>query len=749
MIKGKISKMIFEADSGSKIAMFSVEESDNQFPQGVSKSSICIKGYFPSSDKIVLTIDGEWEKWKGRYQFKVTEFSEEIPDTKEGIIAYLSSGLIKGIGVKTAEKIFNRFGLKTLEVFSNTPERLLEVRGISRSKPDKIISSYQETKSVQEIIKFLAPFGVSTNKCVIIANEYGNSAIDVLKKEPFRLCEIDGFGFKTVDAIAQTVGTQLNDELRVSGAIRYILQEAEISGHICMPQTEVLHKAYTLLNDGFTHEVCSQQVVKEVFCRMAKNNALLGDGGYAYLPKNYLDEINIANSLKYRLHNTTADNSQKEKIKDALLSIQKKDKICLAQLQQQAIFEACTNDVSIITGGPGTGKTTVLKYLLKVLKNLEVINDSDDVCLLAPTGRAASRMTSSVNGEYVASTIHSRLMIMGDNLDFDNNALDGVKVVIVDEASMIDNKLFALLIQAIPFGCKIVIVGDTEQLPSVGAGNVLFELIKSKVIPVTRLEVIYRQSGTSPIAENADLIKKGIYNLCYKDKFEFITSETTAECATIIRDIFMKKVSEQGISEVQVLCPMRKNGDASVEAINALIQEAYNPHTANKAEVTKSKVTYRIGDKVMNLKNNYEQKWLRGKEIGEGIFNGEIGYIESITDEDTVIINFEGKVCEIDVCDLNNIALAYATTIHKSQGSEFKTVIMPFHKSFYVMLKRNLLYTGITRAKEECIIVGQKQAVVMAIKANDIAKRNTQLAKRLQDTTIINKEKQLSLFQKD
>ena len=744
MIKGKISRIIFEAESGSKIALFSVTESDEPFPQGVNKDVICIKGYFPSSDKIILVISGEWDKWKNRYQYKVTDFSEEVPETKEGIIAYLSSGLIKGIGVKTAEKIFNRFGLKTLEVFSVTPERLLEVRGISRSKLEKIVKSYQDTKSVQEIIKLLVPFGVSTSKCMKIVNEYGQNALDIIKKEPFRLCEISGFGFKTVDAIAQTVGTQLNDELRISGAIRYILQDAEISGHICLPQTEVFSKAYNLLNEGFEYQVCSQQAVKSVFCNMAANNALMGDNGFAYLPGNYLDEVNISNCLKSRLLNNSQRISEKA-IQKAITDIEKQDNICLAALQKQAIQMVCCNNISIITGGPGTGKTTVLKYLLKILNRLKFITDNSDVCLLAPTGRAASRMTDSVNGEYISTTIHSRLMI-SEGGSIDENALDGVKVLVVDEASMIDNKIFALLTRALPYDCKFIIVGDSHQLPSVGAGNVLFELIKSKVIPITTLEIIYRQSGTSPIAENADLIRQGIFNLHYKDDFQFVSADTPAECAEAIKNIFMKKVSKQGISEVQVLCPMRKNGDASVDAINALIQQAYNPHTEGKAEITRQKVTYRVGDKVMNTKNNYEQEWVCGNEKGEGIFNGEIGYIEEITDEDTVIINFDGRVCEIDITDLSNINLAYATTIHKSQGSEFKTVIMPFHKSFYIMLKRNLLYTGVTRAKDECIIVGQKQAVVMAIRANDIAKRNTQLADRLKiEPTKINKQ-QLSIF---
>ena len=724
MLKGKVKRVLWESDNGKKIALFSILEADEKIPN--DNDTITILGYFPSSSKLTLVVEGEWVKYKGNYQYKVTMFDEEVPVTEDGIIAYLSSGLIKGVGEKTAKKIVKQFGTDTLNVFNNTPEQLLSVRGITRKKLDKIITSYQESKSIQEIVRLLTPYGVSTNKCVKISKEFGDKAVHIITDEPFKLCEIDGFGFKTVDAIARRTSVNFNDELRIKGAIKYILTEAELQGHLCLPQKDVLILSHALLNEGFDEEVVAKEEIVKVFCDMATEQVLMGDNKMAYLGQNYKEEKNIAEDLTFRLRKsmkkTVFTDSQ---IDEEILICEKENGIKLADSQKKAVRMACKNPVCIITGGAGTGKTTVLKFILQILIKLMEIKD---VSLLAPTGRAASRMSESIGRGFCASTIHSALQLKGDYCE---RSID-TDILIVDEMSMVDNKVFSILCSAVSYNTRIILVGDDGQLPSVGAGNVLYELLKSKIIPSTKLEVIFRQKGTSPIVENSTFIRNGITELKYCDEFQLTTKDTASAVAEEIKDIFLKCVEEKGIDEVQVLCPFRKNGEASANSLNAMLQDIYNPRKAGKAEIKRGSTCFREGDKVMQIKNNYEIYWEREDgSCGMGIYNGDVGYITKIQDGDTVVIRFDDKFAELDVAELLDIELAYATTIHKSQGSEYKTVIMPMLTSFYIMLKRNLIYTGVTRAKEKIIIIGQSKALSMAINKNDIAKRYTQLADRL------------------
>lgn len=769
MIETSVSKIVYEnEENGFKIVKLAVLNPDvlPSFAQN-SSHTITAKGYFPVNKFIRLKVDGQWEKSKYGYQLNVETFEEIIPQTKEGIIAYLSSGLICGIGKKTAEKIVKQFGLDTLRVMDNTPERLLEVRGVSRKKLDKIISSYKNSRIAQQIVSYLVPLGITPNKCIKIVNEFADSSMDVLLNEPFRLCEISGFGFDTVDRIARKTTFKMNDVLRIKAGIKYLLEySAAAEGHMCIDQRELLIESYMLLNctdvkyqtvceylKSHTTDTLSVLIGKEyvtfkevvsAFKEMAFDGTLNGDNGMAYLAGKYNQEVETARLFATRL--TLSKNSSKkisnEAIEEEIENAEKRNKISLASQQKEAIKMGVLENTCIITGGPGTGKTTVLKLVLETCEKFMNIGPSD-VTLLAPTGRAASRMCESVGDEYTASTIHSALHIQDETNCAECDTLD-TSIVVVDEVSMMDSFIAWRLLKAVPLSTKLILIGDAEQLPSVGAGNVLFELLNSKAIPYVKLETIYRQSGISPVALNDDLIRKGITNLRFSDEFKLIeisdyeksdkdrSKKIQEETSNVIIKEYLEAVQSDGIDNVQVLCPIRKKGIiAGATELNKAIQSVINPPDEGKKEVKRGECVLRVGDKVIQTKNNYAISWAKDNgEIGEGIYNGDCGYIEDI-DDDELTINFNGKKAIFDISQISDIDLAYAISIHKSQGSEYKTCIIPMLTAFAIMLKRNLIHTGVSRAKKRIVIVGQKRAIDMAIRNNSISKRNTLLAYRI------------------
>lgn len=781
MITLKINNVIYvDEESNFSICRAKIIDGLKEIPDNVrdnvrtSNKQIVIKGYFPQSTKLNLQVEGDWQKSKYGYQLSVTSFTEVSPTTEEGIVAYLSS-LVYGLQEKSARRIVDHFGLRTIEIFESNPEELLNVRGIGRKKLEKIINSFNATRSMQDIVSFLVPFGVSPNKCVKVAQAFGGNAMSIIREEPFRLCDIDGFGFLTVDSIAKHTTFDLKDPLRIKGAIKYVLESAMNEGHLCEHQARVCIESYLLLN-GFDikkesiknivniflkendfsiiknnlkyTEVVSFKDVKSQFKIMALDYTIKGDNGYAYLSSVYEQEVESADIISQRLQ-YSQKTFPEEAIRKEIAKQEKLMGIKLATKQVEAVILGVNNNTAIITGGPGVGKTTVLKVVLKVCEKFLRLTPAN-VTLLAPTGRAAQRMAESVGDDYTASTIHSCLQIGGDGMGA-YEPIDS-KIVVVDEASMVDQYICWCLLNAVPTNTKLIFIGDAEQLPSVGAGNVLYELLRCKEIPTVRLDVIYRQNGTSPVVINSDFIKKGVTNLKYDSNFQFVKVQDKSdigkkedynkiiqnETADIVVEQFMKAVSEKGLDDVQVLCPIKKDKFiASAAEINRRIQAKINPSSASakKAEIKRGKTTFRTGDKVILTKNNYELEW-RDKQghLGEGLFNGDIGYIKRIDKSDNkVLIDFCGKEACLDITQMVDIELAYAISIHKSQGSEYQTVIIPIISAFTIMLKRNLIYTGITRAKKQVILVGHQKAIEQSINTNVISKRNTQLGKRIKE----------------
>ena len=754
----QVTRTLYETpETGFRICLAEILESseEDRIPRQVDIfQAVTVKGYFPVNKAVTLVLSGEWQKDKYGYSLWVSDFKEVVQTSEKGIIAYLSAS-VKGVKEGTAKKIVEQFGLKTLDVFENSPEELLAIKGIGRKKLVGIIESFKETRAIQEIVTYLAPVGVTPNKCAKIAKCFGGDAMNVLLNDPFRLCEIEGFGFLVVDEIARKTSFSPTDPLRIKGAIKYVLQAAATEGHLCLNQIECILCAYLILNGvdwrrldrranralethdlsalrtSLRKEDVNYKLVKDQFVIMALASELKGDNGYAYLPLPYQQETETAKIISERLMRTDTTEASDEDVAQIIEDQEKVLGIRLASKQREAVALAVRENTCIITGGPGVGKTTVLKVVLAACTELNGLS-VEDVTLLAPTGRAAQRMAESVGDGYTASTIHSALRITaGDDSSYGDKL--NTKLVVVDESSMVDAHICWLLLKAIPKSAKLIIIGDPEQLPSVGAGNVLYEFLSCKKIPTVKLDVIYRQAGISPIVTNSALIQSGATNLLYEENFQFYDVPQKAEldngtnvqqlAANIVIEQYLAAVREHGIDEVQVLCPFRKAGViAGATELNKAIQERVNPKSPLKPQIKRGHNIYRLGDKVIQTKNN--------KDIG--VYNGDVGYIKAIdTKEDEITISFNGTSVVYDAAQMTEVDLAYAISIHKSQGSQYHTVIIPILNDFFVMLRRNLIYTGITRAKEKVVLVGHRSALSTAIKSNFISHRNTQLAARI------------------
>lgn len=722
---GIIKKILFEnEDNGYYIADLELSEySKDEVPQKFHDSHITVKGYFPCREDMKIEITGKYVVYKGKPQIEVENFSEVLPVTNEGIIAYLSSGMIKGIGKVTAKRIVDTFGSNTFDVFEKTPELLVTVQGVSRNKIDTILKSYQESFDMKRIVQMLMPYGISANKCFKIQKVFAEKSLDIVRYDTYQLTKINGFGFKTVDEIALKLGCTPFDSNRVRAGVKFVLEEAQSQGHLFLPQIELLNKTYELLNEKFAgQEVVTNSLIIKTICNLADEGDLRGDNGNAYLAKNFERETFVANEIADRIKKSNGKKLSDEKILDVVSAIEDENNITLAENQKEAVIKAVSNSFLLLTGGAGTGKTTVLKFILEACERL---TECKSVCLLAPTGRAASRMTEAVGR--TATTIHSKLQLREDSKDNEGAVIDD-DIVVVDETSMCDMYIFSELIKSVPKKSKLILIGDSEQLPSVGAGNVLFELLNSPVAKV-ELKQIQRQKGNdNPIITNSLAVRQGNINLDYtSDKFKLYHTDSQEEAQSRIIKLFLNKVASYGIENVAVLAPMRK-GAAGTNELNKALQNAYNPYRKGTKIIRKGKNEYRVGDKIMQVKNDYSIVWESSTTKGMGLFNGEIGYITDIKD-DILIADFDGRTVRME--SFESIVLAYAITIHKSQGSEFECVIMPIMTSQYIMLAKNLLYTGITRAKKEIAIVGQKKAMAIAIKNNSVAQRNTMLAHRI------------------
>ena len=674
-------------------------------------------GYcLPIADNLRYELQGHWSKNpKHGVQFEVENYDEVITPTKEGIIAYLSSGQIKGIGPKMAEKIYDAFGLTALDVLDKEPERLLAISGISAAKLKKICDSYLANRGARDVVAFLTPHGITPNRAVKLYKEYGDRAMDIVKNHPYQLCEIAGIGFKTADRIAMSMGFDQLSVERVDEGILYALTDAEGKGHLCMEKHAFIKACLKVLD---TPQLTEDMVANRA-ARLVYSGKLVSYQGNVYRSKTAYAESNLAELLSRQLR--SARSHSYGDLDAALDAEELRMKVKFAPEQREAVKMALTQGVSVITGGPGTGKSMILRAILDIYRRH---NPGKEICLCAPTGRAARRMEQATG--LGASTVHKALgLLAGEVGDYgEPQALDA-DIILVDEVSMMDIYLAGRLLEAVKSRAQVVLIGDSDQLPSVGPGAVLSEMIASERIPVVRLDKVFRQNDGSRIAVNAKLIRHGNLSLEYGNDFRFVDSANLSDSASRIAELYMQEVARYGVDNVAMLSPYRQKTETGVNALNEMLRELVNPPDEGKPEVVCGKRKFRVGDKVMQVKNF------------EDVSNGDIGYIRNIFkfgDETTVCVDFgDGRNMEYDSSELDMLDLGYASTIHKAQGAEYQSVIINLQCAHHIMLTRPLIYTAITRGKDRVIIVGERRALCISIKKTDIEKRGTCLAHRLQE----------------
>ena len=663
----------------------------------------------------VVAISGSWtHNPKYGKQFNVTSWEESIPATVVGIQRYLGSGLVKGIDLKYAKLIVEQFKENTIEVIEKEPHRLLEVPKIGAKRVGLIKKAWTEQKEVKNIMIFLQEHGVSTAFGYRIYKVYGNMSIQIVKENPYKLADdVWGIGFKTADLIATKLGMDKESFNRCRAGLFYVLNQFANDGHCFAPFDELVDKSVEILD-------IERPKLHITVGHLIKNNELMLEQEInVYLPPFFHSEIGIVRRIRKIVKTENPNNIAN--IDVALSDLQAKTNIKYDDIQIEAIKLAVRSKFCVITGGPGTGKTTTTKAIIDLFSLA-----GRKVLLTAPTGRAAKRMSEATRME--AKTIHRLLESMppeGFAKDADN-PLEG-DVIVIDESSMIDVLLMYNLLKAIPDTMTVIMVGDIDQLPAVGAGNVLGDIIGSDTVPVIHLTRIFRQAMGSRIITNAHKINSGkIPDLSGGKESDFFFVEMPAENKTDIVNKIVSLCSTRlpnfykvdPITDIQVLTPMRR-GETGADNLNKMLQATLNK---NMLSLRRGATEYRISDKVMQLKNNYEKM----------TFNGDIGVISSIdTENRTLCVNFDGRQVEYDILELDELVLSYAITIHKSQGGEFPIVIMPFTMNHYIMLQRNLLYTGVTRAKKAVILIGEKKAVTYAVRNVTSSRRNTMLAERL------------------
>lgn len=702
------------------------------------KNLITVVGYFAYVNiGETIKIYGTWVQHPdyGK-QFKMESYNTVTPSTLYGIEKYLASGLIAGIGPHTAKKMVEKFGIETLDIIQYYPDRLTEVEGIGAKKAARIFEAFQEQKELKDIMMFLEQYDISPTYAVKIFKNYGANTIAVIKENPYKLADdISGIGFKMSDRIALSMGTPLDSEYRISSATRYSLNWFHSNGHTYAPQEELCRVTAELL--GVDEEVIQENIIK-LFINKALVVENVGETRAVYSTSFHKAESGVARRLmQLRMYNLSKLNVD---VDDELQKLEKSQGITLADNQKSAVREAMNNGVLVVTGGPGTGKTTTIKTIIDLFERKGM-----SVLLAAPTGRAAKRMQEATGKE--AKTLH-RLLEYGfgesdEEAFFQKNEDSPLEcdAIIVDEVSMIDIILMNNLLKAVAEGTRLVLVGDVDQLPSVGPGNVLRDIIESESVPVVRLMEIFRQAQESLIVVNAHRINHGeepILDQRQKDFFFMRQDEQQAIVGTIVelcRERLPKYYKTSFMEGIQVLSPMKK-GPCGIINLNNELQKILNPEAPDKKEKQFRDFTFRVGDKVMQVKNNYKMKWqsiVDFEKEGEGIFNGDIGVIINIDTEEQIIevVYDNEKLVRYDFALLDELELAYALTVHKSQGSEFPILVMPVTFGPKMLLTRNLLYTALTRAKQTVVLVGNEKYVHQMIMNNHITKRYSGLKPRL------------------
>lgn len=741
ILEGIIEEIIYRNDSnGYTVAMLS---HGNEYTTIVGKfltvnigENVRVNGKFVTNSKY-----GE--------QF-CFETSETIyPSSIEGIKKYLSSGLIKGVGPVTANAIVDTFKENTFDIIEYTPEKLSLVKGISEKKAQAIGEAFNDLKKIQNTVMFLQNYNISTNMALKIYSTYQDKTISYIKENPYRTVEeIDGIGFLTADKIARSMGLKLDSAFRIRAGMLHVLNEnSEKSGNTYMPQNMFIENVSNLL--GLNKED-NDTKFKDVLDNLLLDKVIISFYKHPYnivmLTKYYFLETSVAQKLALLNMSSRSSNLN---VEDEISQFEKINKIEFDSDQKRAIINSVNCGVSLITGGPGTGKTTIIKCIMTILRQHQ-----NKIMLLAPTGRAAKRLSESTNEQ--AKTIHRGLEVdfRGDKGVFvhnETNPLDA-DVVIVDEVSMVDILLMNSLIKALNRDCKLILVGDKDQLPSVGAGNVLDDILKSGIISVSYLTKIFRQSENSLIVSNAHLINDGKMPVLDNSSSDFFFDQKTElqDIKNTIVEMVTKRIPKfknLDVSKIQVLAPL-KAGICGIESLNQNLQNILNPPSVMKVEIIIGSSVFREGDKVMQMSNNYDLRWIKKdgyySEEGAGVFNGDIGYIHKIDRNtgETIIWFEDGRECVYPRTEIHQLSLAYAITIHKSQGSEFDVVVIPIISGTGLILNRNLIYTAVTRAKKMVVLVGEKSNLKRMISNAYTVQRFTML----KDFLINANEKAKELF---
>lgn len=720
-VEGVVERIVYKND-GNGYTVCELEASDEDL--------ITLVGIMPFlSEGESIKALGKWELHSnfGR-QFKIEYFEKQLPASEGAMYKYLSSGAIKGIGPKLARRIIERFGTDSFEVMEHNPEWLSDIDGITPKKAEKIAERFRETFGVRSVMMFCREFfGPAT--AVKVYKQWGGAAVDVIKQNPYALCEnIDGIGFETADRVADKLGFDKSSPDRIkAGAIYFMTFNAGQNGHTFIPADRLCPGVMQLLRS-------EEAVTRSAINSLINDGRLVSvkfDGREVIYLKEYFEAERYSAAKLDQLDRLC----ERISVDDAdrfIAQLETEIGITYARLQRKAIIDSINSGVMILTGGPGTGKTTVIKAVITVFARMGL-----KIALAAPTGRAAKRMSEATSME--AKTIHRLLETdftggHGPVFRRDENDMLDEDAVIIDEASMIDALLMAALLKAIKPGARLILIGDADQLPSVGAGYVLHDLIESGRFSSVCLKEIFRQAQTSLIVRNAHAINDGVYpDLTVKDgDFFFLRRDDERNIAPTVTDLILNRLPKtygEGIrGGIQVITPSHK-GAAGTACLNAMLQNALNPPDPKKSERKVRDVVFRTGDRVMQTKNNYDITWERDGKDGTGIFNGDIGRILTVnTREENVSIDFDGRICEYDFTQLDEIEHAYAITVHKSQGSEYPVVIIPAFNSSRRLLTRNLLYTAVTRAKDMVIIVGSEQVVKNMVDNNRLVQRYTGLS---------------------
>lgn len=682
---------------------------------------------------LIDPIPGEVMELKGRWkihpkfgeQFEVQSYRTTAPATVTGIKKYLGSGLIKGIGPVMAERIVSRFGKQTLDIIGHEPDRLAEIEGIGKKRVAMIRSAWAEQKEIRDVMLFLQSHNVSAGYATKIFKQYGSQAIEVVSRNPYQLAtDIFGIGFLTADRIARELGFEKDSEPRIRAGILYVLNQIAEDGHVYYPYDELLEKCTEILDieayplaDAVKYLAGVQKICVETIA--GSDHARTGTDPAVYLSKYYTCETGIAAMLKRLMHTPKAIRAiDRDR---ALAWVQDRLSFTLAEKQAEAVADAAKSKVMVITGGPGTGKTTIIRAILAIFERLRV-----NIKLAAPTGRAAKQMGEATGK--AATTIHRMLSFNPAGGGFQKNADNPLDcdLLIVDEASMVDTVLMYHLLKAVPAETTVILVGDVNQLPAVGAGNVLDDIIASGKVPVVRLNEIFRQARQSRIIVNAHLINNGYMPKIEEGQaptdFYFIEQKDPEALLSLILSLAGRRIPESfgfdPINEIQVLSPMHK-GTVGAANLNRELQQRLNP---GKEGVAAGNASFCLGDKVMQIRNNYDKS----------VFNGDIGRIQAINREDReLVIDFEGRRVPYDFTELDEVVLAYAISVHKSQGSEYPAVIVPIVTQHYILLQRNLIYTAVTRGRQLVVLVGTKKALAIGIKNNKTQHRYSRLDLRL------------------